>query len=103
MDGNGKDFKAAAALSLMLGWLGVHRFYTGYTGIGLLQLFTLGGCGIWSVIDCICICFNQYKCADGSPLQDYDKKFGMILYFIGLFVWVGLRVLSIFIPNEIYI
>ncbi|MDF9814664.1 TM2 domain-containing protein [Streptomyces sp. H10-C2] len=43
----------AGLLQLFLGSLGIGRFYTGHTGMALGQLFTLGGCGIWSFIDAI--------------------------------------------------
>ena len=48
-------------LSFFLGGFGAHRFYTGYVALGILQLLTLGGCGIWTLIDFICICFNKFK------------------------------------------
>ena len=35
-------------LCWFLGVLGVHRFYSGHTALGVLQLLTLGGCGIWA-------------------------------------------------------
>lgn len=41
----------AGILQLTLGTLGVGRFYLGNVGIGLAQLFTCGGLGIWSLID----------------------------------------------------
>jgi TM2 domain-containing membrane protein YozV len=41
----------AAILCFFLGYLGIHRFYLGYTTIGILQLITAGGCGIWALID----------------------------------------------------
>ena len=45
----------AIILSIFLGWLGVDRFYFGYTGLGILKLLTCGGWGIWWVIDIILI------------------------------------------------
>jgi TM2 domain-containing membrane protein YozV len=63
-----KDWLTTLLLCLLVGWLGVHRFYTGHTGIGIIQLLTLGGCGIWSLIDLITIVTGSYKDANGNPL-----------------------------------
>lgn len=41
-------------LCILGGWLGLHRFYTGYTGIGILQLISCGGFVIWWVIVYYC-------------------------------------------------
>ncbi|OIJ63563.1 NINE protein [Streptomyces mangrovisoli] len=41
----------AGVLQLLLGGLGVGRFYIGNVGIGLAQLFTCGGFGIWALVD----------------------------------------------------
>jgi len=46
---------AALLLSVYLGSLGIDRFYMGYIGTGILKLITLGGLGIWSLIDIILI------------------------------------------------
>jgi TM2 domain-containing membrane protein YozV len=40
-------------LSSLLGILGVDRFYRGQVGLGILNLLTFGGCGIWALIDSI--------------------------------------------------
>ena len=40
-----KSYVVTLLLSFFLGFLGIHRFYTGYIVIGIVQLLTLGGCG----------------------------------------------------------
>jgi len=55
-------------VSLFLGTLGVDRFMLGYTGLGVLKLITLGGFGIWSLIDFIRIITGGLKMSDGTPL-----------------------------------
>lgn len=42
-------------MSILFGSLGVDRFIMGHVGLGLLKLFTFGGCGIWWLIDLILI------------------------------------------------
>ncbi len=59
----------ALILVILVGSLGIHRFYLGYTGIGVIQLLTLGGCGIWALIDLIQIAIGDLKPKDGS---NYD-------------------------------
>ena len=47
------DPNSALVLSVLLGVLGIDRFYTGHTGRGLGKLFTFGGLGIWWLIDIV--------------------------------------------------
>ena len=49
----GKSQVVALILCALIGGLGIHRFYLGYTWQGIVQLLTLGGCGIWALIDLI--------------------------------------------------
>lgn len=61
----------ALILVIVVGGLGVHRFYLGYTLIGVIQLLTAGGCGIWWLIDLIRIITGDLGPADGSS---YDPS-----------------------------
>lgn len=64
-----KTFMTALLLSIFLGGLGIDRFYLGYTGLGIVKLLTLGGCGIWSLIDIVLIAMRNVNDADGNPLS----------------------------------
>ena len=63
-----KDWTTLLILSLLLGWLGGDRFYAGHIGLGVLKLLTLGGCGIWSLIDIILVAVGNFTDADGLPI-----------------------------------
>ena len=67
-DGSQKSWMTTLLLALFAGYLGVHRFYTGHTLFGVIQLLTCGGFGIWSLIDIIFIVTNKYTDAQGRPL-----------------------------------
>lgn len=62
----GKSQLAALLFCIFLGCIGVHRFYLGYIGIGILQIITLGGCGIWALIDLILIITGELKPKNGD-------------------------------------
>lgn len=70
-ESSGKSQMVAFILCFFFGWIGVHRFYLGYTGIAIVQLLTLGGCGIWALIDLIMILTGDLKPRYG----DYKDKF----------------------------
>ena len=59
----------AGLLCFFLGFWGMHRFYLGYTSIGILQIFTAGGCYIWWIIDFIMIVTGGLKDAEGKELS----------------------------------
>ena len=63
-----KDWLTTVLLSFFLGALGVDHFYTGKTMTGILKLITVGGCGIWALIDLIMAITGNFK--DGNaPIQ----------------------------------
>ncbi len=78
------DWLITMILCWFLGAFGAHRFYSGHIGTGVIQLITLGGCGIWSAIDWICLCFNGFRDIDNKPLKNYKKTLGTAFFAIGL-------------------
>ena len=61
----------ALLLCFFLGIFGAHRFYAGKTGTAVLQLFTLGGLGIWAFIDMIMIIVGAFSDAEGSRITEW--------------------------------
>jgi TM2 domain-containing membrane protein YozV len=60
-----KSRLAALLLCFFLGMLGVHRFYVGKIGTGILMILTFGGLGIWTLIDLIIIIVGSFKDKEG--------------------------------------
>ena len=73
-----KSYGVAVALSMIFGVAGIHhfylgnwlhRFYVGKIGTGILMLLTLGGLGIWTIIDFVMIVVGSFRDKQGRPLQ----------------------------------
>jgi len=64
-----KDFLATLLLCLFLGVLGVHRFYVGKIGTGLLWLFTGGLFGIGYIVDLIFIITGNFTDKQGNAIR----------------------------------
>lgn len=65
----GKSQVIALILVCLVGGLGIHRFYLGYTWQGVVQLLTGGGCGVWALIDLIRIITGSLQPKD----SEYEK------------------------------
>ena len=61
-----KSRLAAALLCFFLGCFGAHRFYLKKTGTALLMLVTLGGLGIWALVDLIFILTGSFRDREGK-------------------------------------
>ena len=64
-----KKMVTACLLCFFIGGLGIHRFYVGKTGTGILMILTLGGLGIWVIIDLVMILTGGFKDSEGKDLQ----------------------------------
>ncbi len=69
MEKSEKGFVPAILLCFFLGQLGIHRFYVGKVGTGVLMIFTLGGMGIWTIIDFIMIVCGAFTDQHGLPVK----------------------------------
>lgn len=64
-----KGFVPALLLCFFLGVFGAHRFYVGKIGTGILMLVTLGGLGIWALIDFIIIAVGNFTDKEGLAIK----------------------------------
>lgn len=64
-----KSFVVTLLLSILLGGLGIHRFYVGKIGTGILMFLTGGGFGIWYLIDLIMIVLSKFTDKDGNVIK----------------------------------
>lgn len=84
-----KDFMVTAMLSLFVGWLGVDRFYMAKVGTGILKLITLGGLGIWYIIDLILILTGNVQDKFNQPLKNRDKFLKPALIVVAIVFALG--------------
>jgi TM2 domain-containing membrane protein YozV len=64
-----KGFVPTILLCFFLGAFGVHRFYVGKIGTGLLMLVTFGALGIWTLVDFILIVVGSFKDKQGRVIK----------------------------------
>ena len=68
-----KSRLVALLLCWFLGVFGVHRFYVGKTGTGIVQLLTLGGLFVWALIDFVMIIVGSFTDADGAVVFQWTE------------------------------
>jgi hypothetical protein len=66
-----KSRLATSLLAWYLGCLGVHRFYLGKIGTGILMLLTFGGLGIWAIIDFVFAVTGNMRDKDGKLITKW--------------------------------
>jgi len=82
----GTAYVTATYFSLFLGFFGVDRFYMGYVWLGILKLITVGGAGIWWLIDLIWIALGNAKTKKGTRLTRTAQATQPVLVGIGIFL-----------------
>lgn len=68
----GRTFITTWLFALLLGYWGADRFYLGKVGTAILKLVTLGGLGVWVLVDLLLVLFGAQRDRDGRPLEGYD-------------------------------
>jgi TM2 domain-containing membrane protein YozV len=70
-----KSRNVVILLCFFLGSLGIHRFYLGKIVTGILMILTLGGLGIWTLVDFFFSIFENYKDSKGQYIEkQYNKR-----------------------------
>lgn len=62
----------AVLLCLIIGVLGIHRFYVGKTGTGIAMILTLGGLGVWVLVDLVMLLVGSFRDKDGKPVLNWQ-------------------------------
>lgn len=80
-----KSFYATWLLAMLLGTFGIDRFYLGKVGTGALKLVTLGGLGIWTLIDIAVVLSGLTRDKAGRELARPDSLMGPWIITLAIF------------------
>ncbi len=67
-----KNRLAALLLCIFLGYLGIHRFYVGKIGTGIIWLLTGGIFGIGIIVDIVFICVGSFTDSAGLFVHNWE-------------------------------
>ena len=84
-----KSFLVTWLLALLLGTFGADRFYLGKIGTAVAKLLTLGGLGVWSLIDLILVLAGVTTDKNGQRLAGYDAKKKVAWIVTAVFIVLG--------------
>lgn len=102
-----RSFIATWMFSWLLGFLGVDRFYLGKVGTGVLKLLTLGGLGIWWLIDLILTLAGVQRDKEGRLLPDFEqhRMIAWIITAAGFGLWILTAAISrvfMYVPEQVW-
>jgi hypothetical protein len=69
----GRTFIATWLFAMLLGFWGADRFYLGKFGTAIAKLLTLGGLGVWVLVDLLLVLTGSQRDRDGRELEGYQE------------------------------